>query len=204
MKSYKVSVAFTRLADPFLVPFTNQILTSLTDNDGFPNPPFPLKNLSTQLDVFQEKLAATEDGGHQATLEKRAARGDLESLLRQLASYVQTVASEDLVLLSSSGFSAVQLNNAQIVLPKPVIAAIENAGSRQLVLRLQAVPTARAYEVRISFGTNGWESAGIFTQARRIVLQDLTPGTVYTVQVRAIGGSTGSSDWSDSVSHMSL
>ena len=32
----------------------------------------------------------------------------------------------------------------------------------------------------------------------------LTPGTNYTFQVRAIGGSTGYSDWSDPVSHMSM
>jgi hypothetical protein len=37
---------------------------------------------------------------------------------------------------------------------------------------------------------------GIFTQARRMEIDGLTPGTTYTVQVRAIGGSTGSSDWS--------
>lgn len=35
-------------------------------------------------------------------------------------------------------------------------------------------------------------------------LNGLTPGTQYQVQVRAIGGSTGYSDWSDSVSHMSM
>jgi hypothetical protein len=41
-----------------------------------------------------------------------------------------------------------------------------------------------------------WQEAGIYTQARRIVLMGLTPGTVYFVRVRAIGGSTGYSEWS--------
>jgi hypothetical protein len=44
--------------------------------------------------------------------------------------------------------------------------------------------------------------AGIFTQARKITLPGLTPGQVYSVQSRAIGGSTGYSDWSDPISHM--
>jgi len=57
---------------------------------------------------------------------------------------------------------------------------------------------------RVSYGANGWQAAGVFTQARRIVLQNLTPGTTYNIQARAIGGSTGSSDWSDPVSHMAL
>jgi hypothetical protein len=56
----------------------------------------------------------------------------------------------------------------------------------------------------MSYGTSGWQVVGIFTQSRRILLESLTPGTTYTVQARAIGGSTGSSDWSDPVSHMSM
>ncbi len=117
---------------------------------------------------------------------------------------MEGVAGEDLTTLLSSGFEAVNTNRAQIPLPKPVIDRVENPQSTQLALRLTPVPTARAYEVRISYGTNGWQAAGIFTQARKIVLTDLTPGTTYTLQARAIGGSTGLSDWSDPVSHMSL
>jgi len=37
---------------------------------------------------------------------------------------------------------------------------------------------------------------------RRIVLLGLTPGTIYFVRVRAIGGSTGYSEWSVPVSLM--
>jgi len=76
--------------------------------------------------------------------------------------------------------------------------------STQLALRLKPVNNARAYEVRLSYGPNGWHAAGVFTQARRIVLNDLTPGTTYNIQARAVGGSTGYSDWSDPVSHMAL
>jgi len=64
------------------------------------------------------------------------------------------------------------------------------------------VDNAKAYEVRLSSAPNVWQAGGMFTQARRIVVQDLTPGTTYTFQVRAIGGSTGYSGWSDPLSHM--
>ena len=47
----------------------------------------------------------------------------------------------------------------------------------------------------------GWTPAGIFTQARKITLPGLTPGQVYSVQSRAIGGSISYSDWCDPVSH---
>ena len=65
----------------------------------------------------------------------------------------------------------------------------------QLTLRLQPVVNARAYEVQYKIGTGDWVAAGTFTQARRIVIGGLTPGTVYTLQARAVGGSTGYSGW---------
>jgi hypothetical protein len=105
---------------------------------------------------------------------------------------------------SHPGSWAASNNRNRIVLPKPVVLDLGNEQSAQLALRLQAVPTARAYEVRMSYGASGWQVVGIFTQARKIVLENLTPGTTYTVQARAIGGLTGTSDWSDPVSHMAL
>src|SRR4051812_39235830 len=99
-------------------------------------------------------------------------------------------------------FEAVSTTRQQIQLPKPVVDDISNDLSTQLAMRLKPVPTARAYEVRMSFGANGWQAVGVFTQARQIVVPNLTPGTTYTLQARAIGGTTGYSDWSDPVSHM--
>jgi hypothetical protein len=52
----------------------------------------------------------------------------------------------------------------------------------------------KSYEVQTKNG-GGWTPTGIFTQARRITLPGLTPGQVYSVQSRAIGGAIGYSDW---------
>jgi hypothetical protein len=49
-----------------------------------------------------------------------------------------------------------------------------------------------------------WQGGGLFTNSRSMPLNGLTPGTNYTIQVRAVGGATGYSDWSDPVSHMSM
>ena len=51
-------------------------------------------------------------------------------------------------------------------------------------------------------GGKTWQPIGTFPQARRVVVPNLTPGTTYTFMFRALGGSTGSGDWSDPVSHM--
>jgi hypothetical protein len=202
--SYRTSLSFTRLKDTDLLTFGDGVVAGLTGNASFPNPVVPLPTLSANLSSFRDAVAAAEDGGKQAIATRDAARPPVVSVLRQLASYVESIASEDLPMLLSSGFQAVNNDRTRIVLPKPVVLGLDNEQSAQLALRLQPVPTARAYEVRMSFGTNGWQSVGIFTQARKIVLEHLTPGTTYTVQARAIGGITGASDWSDPVSHMSL
>jgi hypothetical protein len=45
-------------------------------------------------------------------------------------------------------------------------------------------------------GTGAWTTVMFSTQARTITLTSLTTGTVVQVRVRALGGSTGQSDWS--------
>jgi chitodextrinase len=76
-----------------------------------------------------------------------------------------------------------------------VVLAIDNSSSAKFIVRLKPVVNARAYEAQYKNGA-GWLPAGVFTDSRRIEIGNLTPGTSYLVQVRAVGGSTGYSDWS--------
>ena len=115
---------------------------------------------------------------------------------------MQNASDNELPVLLSSGFDAAGTNWAQTPLDKPTIVKVENNMSTQLKVRSTVVINSRSYEVQIKTGEGDWQAAGIFTKARNIVLQTLTPGTTCTIQVRAIGGSTGYSDWSDPVSHM--
>jgi hypothetical protein len=43
-----------------------------------------------------------------------------------------------------------------------------------------------------------------FPSSRALPVGGLTPGSNYQFQVRAVGGSTSYSDWSNPVSHLSL
>jgi hypothetical protein len=79
-----------------------------------------------------------------------------------------------------------------------------NERSEKLALRLTPIANARNYQVQTRTGTGDWQEAGIFPQARRIEVARLTPGTVYDLRVRALGGSTGYSSWSDVTSRMSI
>ncbi len=123
--------------------------------------------------------------------------------LRQLAAYVQSICGTDLAILLSSGFKATSGNRAQTPLVTPKVLGITNGTSGTLTLNVGPVANAKAYEVRRCTTPGTWVDSGIYTQARRIVIEGLTPGTTYTFQVRAVGGATGYSDWSDPISHMS-
>jgi len=51
-------------------------------------------------------------------------------------------------------------------------------------------------------GGKTWISGGISSQSGRIVVANLTRGTTYTIQARALSGSTGQSAWSAPVTIM--
>lgn len=203
MPFQRVSLGFARYNDSQLSDFYTSVNTSLTGNAAFPNLPITLAAIATIGNTFIEKLAAAFDGGKLAVAEKNVARENLIAALRQLASYVQTVAGENLPVLLSSGFEPVSQNRTQAPLPKPVVENIDNIQSTKLLIKLKSLPNARAVEARRKVqGTTEYQPAGIFTQPSKIRQEDLIPGTTYDLQFRGIGGSTGYSDWSDPISHM--
>ena len=73
-----------------------------------------------------------------------------------------------------------------------------------MILRVTPIANARNYQVQIQVGDGPWLEAGIFSQARRMLLANLTPGMLYNIRLRAIGGSTGYSGWSNVASARSL
>ncbi len=78
-------------------------------------------------------------------------------------------------------------------------------GSPQLFFAMgRCISELRRAVLETSGAPGGWQSGGSFTNSRSMPLNGFTPGATYTIQARAIGGSTGYSDWSDPVSHMCM
>jgi len=197
---YRVSLSYARLPDSDLDGFACGVVLSLTGNPAFPTPLVPMADLTTAQQEFHDAWLASGKGVV-STLIKNQKRATLLGLLRKEASYVQGLAGEDLVMLLSSGYGAVSTNRVSAPLEKPLLLSLDNGQAQELVLRIGPVVNARSYEVQTKNGA-GWTAAGIFPQSRGIVLPGLTPGQIYSVQARAIGGSTGYSDWSEPMSHM--
>jgi Fibronectin type III domain len=203
--NYRVNLGFAGHSDSGLDEFTSSVIASMTDNASFPTPPVALDDLGALQLAFQNALAAAAQGGTALTAAKNAARKALLTALRTNATYVQGIAAQDPAMMLTSGYNVNSTNRASSPLDVPSIVSIANETTTRLTVRLQPVNNAAAYQVRTSAnGGTAWQPTLDSTQARRIVLSDLTPGTVYTVQSRAVGGSTGYSDWSDPVSHMAM
>lgn len=123
--------------------------------------------------------------------------------LRQNANFVQMIASTDLPLLLSSGYTAASTNRTTGPLTKPVITNVDNFQSTVLMAAVEADDRSRAQEARYRVvGGAAYQPAGVHTKPTRVPFEELVPGTTYELQVRSVGGSTGYSDWSDPVSRM--
>ena len=198
----RTSLSFVQLSDPALDDFAANVILSLTGNAGFPSLPVSAVSLGALRTDYHTKLVAAAQGGTQLTAAKDEARLALENALRQDAAYVQSIAGQNLALLLTSGFKAVSTNRTQSPLQTPIILNIDNQSSSQLMIDLKSVPNAATYQLKVTTPQGVTLPTVESTRARGIVAPDLVPGDVYTVQARAIGGSTGYSNWSNPTSCM--
>ena len=210
----RVQLGFTNAADHSVVEQTEELLLGLYVSPLWTSPPAPARPvtqaaLQTAHDNLSAAIAKAEMGGPADTADKHNKREALITLLRQLAGYVQANHGNDMAKLLASGFAAVSTNRASQPLPKPEITDLRHGNTGQILMRVAPIANARNYEPQYALigpgGTPGpWVSAGLFSNSRSMPINALTPGAEYLFHVRAYGGSTGTSDWSDSRSHRSL
>jgi hypothetical protein len=194
--NYRVNLGFAKYPAAILVQFTNGIIFCLTGNASFPTPPVSLTALAALLTALVNAMAAASQGGKPLTSAKNDAQEALVAALRKIATYVQGEAAQNLTVLLSSGFLINSTNRARSPLQIPSIVQILNNISKQLTVRLTPIVNARTYQLMV-FKPDGTLFLTLdSTQARRIVIPGVTPGVIYTVQARAVGGSTGYSPWS--------
>ena len=190
---------FNTLSPAGFLAQAESIVASMTGNADFPEP-WPgnvpsLTQIRTELDAFQTELLATTAGDKTRIVARNAARSTLANDLTQLAFYVQTVAQGDDTKLATSGYPLRKpLTRTQVFeLPSAPSQLTLGRGvvSGMLVVRAGRVPGAGSYDVQITAGDPtveaNWAAAGSYKTCRRMELQGLTPGKVYSVRVRALG-----------------
>jgi Fibronectin type III domain len=202
-KNIRIALTFATLNRTDLNSFAILVIVCLKTNALFPNLPITIIALTALQTALQDANAAATQGGYINTAAANEARDALLVALRQIAAYVQGLTStltESQVY--SSGFEIVSPNRAQSPLAQPVLNGLDNSLTTRLLVQFGNLINAKAYQVQFSTGTGAWQEAGIFPSTKNVLITGLTPGIIYNVRVRAIGGSTQYSEWSASMAIM--
>ena len=201
-KVIRISLKFATYDDGDVNCLAILLIVCLKNNLLFPNLPVTVAAFTALQAAFQNGITAAAQGGKVNTALKLEARDALVSAMRQWAAYVQSLAPTlTLSQVLTSGFDIVNPNTTPAPLTQPVF-TLDNSVTTQLTIWLTAVANAKAYQMQYSIGAGPWLEAGIFPNTKDIVLTNLTPGTVYNVRIRAVGGSTQYSEWSATVTMM--
>lgn len=205
----KPFLAVNDMTDGDVLGRLNAVHDGMLNNPAYPNPPVDMAGFKTAIDAYTAAAAAAlHDGGKFAVEERNKRRADAILFYRLLGHYVEIACKKDMNAFVSSGFlpaSAAQRTPPQPT-STPLIAFIDQGRTGQLLVTIKPVPKARSYELRYApvpaVGTVvNWTTIVVTSTKPPASIDNLTPGTNYTFQVRALG-KLGFSDWSATVDRM--
>lgn len=203
-KHIRIALSFAGFTRDQLQSFAVLVLVCLKNNALFPNLPVKYADLAALVDTYQQAMAAAAVGGTKDTAALDEAFDALVTALRQIAGYITSLNLTNDSDALSSGFDIILPGGSpQTPLDTPV-ASLNNSLSGRIGVNLVAVPNAKSYHVQYAVGSGPMIDLGIFPNTRNIYIPNTVAGTVYSVRVQAIGGSTQYSSWSAVVSAMSL
>jgi len=181
------------------------VIDGCDGNTAFPNLPVSVADMKAQQPTLNEAILEAQTGGSEAKAKRKNVVDQTVTMLRKNASYVDIQCNNDMAILRSSGFEPVSTNRAQSELYAPEILHVEHGQSGQLRPRVKAQRNVKSYVGRIK-EANGSEFGPnlSFASSRKIVFGGLKAGVTYVVQLMAIGGSNGQSDWSEPATKMAL
>ncbi len=209
----QIKSSFSSLSSANFVSQVELILTSLTGNATFPEP-WPstvptLAQLQSELASYQGLLSATNSRDQSRIPAREDARRALNDDLATVAFYLQSVAKGDGTVLGTTGYPLRKLPqrvlNPEVLSPPQRFDLTRGPLSGSLVINASKVQKAGSYDVQIATADptveSNWTLAGSFKNCRRIELEGLTPGKVYSVRMRALG-SAGPGPWTPASSLM--
>jgi hypothetical protein len=175
------------------VPAANTRFVATKGNTAFPNPPVDLAAFLVAITTFAASVVVALDGSKQAKAIKNKQREGLVKMVEQLGHYVQAASNNDPVTFTSSGFQMRSTNRSPLQsLDQPVIDHLDQGKSGELLAIVKPVPDARTYEIQYAPAVTGgafpvWTKITVATVRKPVPIENLTPGTTYTFQVRAFG-----------------
>jgi hypothetical protein len=187
---FSISRAFAKYPLPNLDDFATNVAVKMVANVAiFANPTIPIASLSTAQVALHAAIAAAGDGGKQLNATKLAKGEAVVILLRQLASYIEGIPNLTPENAALSGFEViVPMHHAAMAPDVPAILNLFNAGGGALGVKLQGSAHAHFYVLRVRDDAGKLVYEKSFSSTLNILLPNLTPGKVYTVDACAQGG----------------
>ena len=191
-----MSRTFPRGIGPFLA-YAKNVAARMAGNPYVPSPPVPLATLLAHIADFDAALVASLSRARGSAKARDAKREIVESDLRQLCSYVETVANqypdEGPLIIASSGMSAKGKTG-----PRKTKFAVK-PGKTSDSVRLVVIHPGIVTQFDWQYSSDGtlWIDAPRTVWAHQ-ELEGLTPGTRYFFRYRTLTRD-GLSAWSDAL-----
>lgn len=114
MKSVKIALNFKFLNAALAAVFGQSILTAMTNNVYFTNPFPTLSFLQTAITNLIGVIAAQHPGDKASTAAVKAAKYELNRVLKPLAAYVEYISNTDETIALASGFSLKRVTHVRL------------------------------------------------------------------------------------------
>ena len=193
--------------------FALSVYMNMTENAAlFPKPTVDLAVLKANLDQFRPLISEATYSDSRVIVQRDQLRAKIHKMLRPLAHYVEDLANVETdrttqeYLVARSGFKAMPAEASGVEMLFSRITRVDNPRTGVLHVRYTtAGRRAGRYDVRMAVKeTPDPDSWPIHTRANAksgAVCEGLTPGVIYTFQVRVFGP-LGFGDWSPAVDKM--
>lgn len=193
----KLAMAFLSIAQKLIK--TRFVITRMTGNPYFPSPNPTLATIATAANNLEAAALKAKTGGPDDTAAMRRKEVALDLLMRQLASYIESVANQNATtaeeVILSSGLE-VQHKGAYIRSPFKA-ATTRNPG--EIKVQYKAVPNSVFhFQMCTDLSKPDWKTISETTRSR-ILVTGLTPGMWYYFRVRVLSKNTPT-DWSEIIS----
>ena len=203
----RTSLRYNKLTDPEFLARLNAVLSGTFGNSKFTTPPVDVATFKAGVDSYTATITDASDGSRKAKAARDKKRQEMSVMMRHLGVYVEVASNGDMDTFLSSGFEpTATTRSTPQPLAQPTIAGIDQINTGQLLVGVTPVKGARQYELRYApvgaGGTAGtWTVITLPSAKLATPLNALTPGTLYSFQVRAYG-KLGYTDWSDALNRM--
>jgi len=208
-KKIHALIGVTKLPDGNFRPLLDSSLKGLLANANiYSKPPVDLTSYGNGITAYENSIPAALDFSKTAKAQTEKLRVAVTKMYVELAYYVEANCNEDMATFMLSGFQAASTAKAppQPIAQPTITSAAPASITGHMKVKVSPVDKAVSYTVRFApvppgAGTPATWTEQILTSSKAVVIGNLTPGTIYTFQVRGLGR-LGYTDWSDPVNRM--